>query len=145
MQQAVNGVVTTHTRDPLATAWFNFVTGTTTLVLIGAVAAAGGLRPRAVGAALPWWAWTGGLMGVLFIALAAWAVQHLPVLVFALVTVTTQLLLGVLLDALDPVSRALLGPQVLAGVGLALVASVWAALARRPRPRRQTQDAPAAG
>ncbi|MFK5690480.1 DMT family transporter [Ornithinimicrobium sp. LYQ92] len=142
VQQAFNGVVTTVSRDPLATAWFNFVTGTLTLVVLGGAAlVVGGQGPRAVDG-LPWWAWTGGMMGVLFIALAAWAVQHVSVLVFALVTVSTQLLVGLLTDAADPVSRALLGPQVLLGVGLALVASVGAALSR---PAQRARDLPGAG
>ncbi len=132
VQQALNGVVTTVSRAPVATAWVNFLTGTVTLVVIGAVVSGTGELPlRPVGPDLPWWAWTGGTMGIVFIALAAYAVTHLPVLVFALVTVTTQLAVGVGLDSLDPASRALLGPQVLVGVLLALVASVWAALARR--------------
>ncbi|GAA4882712.1 hypothetical protein GCM10025788_22950 [Serinicoccus chungangensis] len=142
VQQALNGVVTTVSRAPVATAWVNFLTGTLTLVLLGLVASlAGGLRPSPVGAGLPWWAWTGGVMGIVFIALAAYAVQHVPVLVFALVTITTQLVVGVLLDALDPVGRAALGPQLLLGVALALTASVWAALARPARGRRAPSPA----
>lgn len=145
VQQALNGVVTTVSRAPVATAWVNFLTGTLTLVLIGLVSsAAGGLRPSAVTPGLPWWAWTGGVMGIVFIALAAYAVQHLPVLVFALVTITTQLLVGVLLDALDPVGRAALGPQLLLGVLLALTASVWAALARTSPARRRGMSSAAA-
>ncbi|WP_130013052.1 DMT family transporter [Serinicoccus sediminis] len=144
VQQALNGVVTTVSRAPVATAWVNFLTGTLTLVLIGLVSsAAGGLRPSAVAPGLPWWAWTGGVMGIVFIALAAYAVQHLPVLVFALVTITTQLLVGMLLDALDPVGRAALGPQLLLGVLLALTASVWAALARPSRRRGVSSPAAA--
>lgn len=141
VQQGFNGVVTTVTRDPLATTWLNFLTGTCTLVLIGTVVAlAGGPGPQAAGADLPWWAWSGGMVGIGFIVLAAWAVQHLPVLVFVLVTVTTQLLVGVLLDLADPQSRELLGPQVLMGVALALVASVWAALARRGHGSRAPRE-----
>lgn len=133
VQQAYNGVVTTVSRDALATAWLNFFTGTSFLLVLGAVAwvVAGLPGPGPTVAALPWWAWVGGATGVVFIALAAWAMQHLPVLAFALVTVTTQLVVGVLLDLADPVARQALGPQVLAGVALALVASAWAAAARR--------------
>lgn len=80
---------------------------------------------------MPWWAWTGGALGIVFIVLSAWAVQHLPVLVFVLVTVTTQLLLGVVLDALAPGGAALWGTQLLLGVGIALLASGWAAVAQR--------------
>lgn len=132
VQQAFNGVLTTVSRDPLATAWFNFLTGSATLSVLGALTVSTvGRTPGPVGADLPWWAWTGGALGIVFIVLSAWAVQHLPVLVFVLVTVTTQLAVGVALDALAPGGTALLGPQLLLGVGIALVASVWAAVAQR--------------
>lgn len=138
-QQALNGVVTTVSRAPVATAWVNFLTGTLTLLLIGLVSSlAGGPAPQALSTGVPWWAWTGGVMGIVFIALAAFAVQHLPVLVFALVTVTTQLVVGVLLDLLDPAARQALGGQLLLGVMLALVGSVWAALARGRRASTPT-------
>lgn len=144
VQQAYNGVVTTVSRDAFATAWLNFFTGTVFLLALGAVSwvVAGLPGPGETLAALPWWAWVGGSLGVVFIALAAWAMQHLPVLAFVLVTVTTQLVVGVLLDLTDPVARQALGPQVLTGVALALVASVWAALARR-RGSRATSPGPA--
>ena len=44
---------------------------------------------------------------------------------------SATLAVGVALDALAPGGGALLGPQLLLGVGVTLVASVWAALARR--------------
>jgi transporter family-2 protein len=129
VQQAVNGRVTTVTRDPVATAWINFVVGTTALVLIGAVTVVRVGLPTSWAA--PWWAWCGGLCGVGFIALAAWAVQHSGVLLFGLVTITSQMLLALLLDLAGPATRDLVGPQMLTGVGITIVAACWAAIAAR--------------
>lgn len=80
VQYALNGRVTTVTRNPLATAWINFTVGTcTVLVAATAAMALGGLRWSGSWEA-PWWAWLGGVAGVVFIAGAAWAVQHTGVL-----------------------------------------------------------------
>lgn len=135
VQQAVNGLVTTVAGDPIPTAWLNFLTGTVVLVLL---AAARGLAGQPLGAPpgadpAPWWAWAGPVVGVAYIVLASWAMQHLPVLAFVLVTTTTQLLTGVVLDLLDPQATAL-APQLLLGVGMALTAAAWGALARRRSP-----------
>ncbi|ANS80475.1 Putative inner membrane protein [Serinicoccus hydrothermalis] len=135
VQQAFNGVVTVVGGAPLATAWVNFLTGTLTLLLVGgALALTQGVPLRAAGPDLPWWAWIGGVIGIGYIAAAAFAVQHLPVLVFVLVAVTTQLVVGILLDALSPAGATVLSPQVLLGVLLAVLASLWSALARERVP-----------
>ncbi|OLT41194.1 hypothetical protein BJF86_16085 [Serinicoccus sp. CNJ-927] len=132
VQQGFNGVVTVVGGAPLVTAWVNFLTGTLMLLALGGVMAATQDAPlRAAGSGLPWWVWTGGVIGIGYIAAAAFAVQHLPVLVFALVAVTTQLATGILIDALHPAADDVLGPRVVTGVLLAVLGAVWAALSRR--------------
>lgn len=129
VQQATNGQVTAHGRAPLTTAWLNFTTGTATLLLLLVVALLTGVR---IGAAAPaagtpsWWAWTGGLVGIAFIALAAWAVQHVGVLVFGLVTVAGQLLVALLVDLLVPATRDRVGVGALVGVLVVLAGAVLA-------------------
>ena len=135
VQQGFNGVLTVVGGAPLATAWVNFLTGTLMLLALGGVVAATQDAPlRAAGSGLPWWVWTGGVIGIGYIAAAAFAVQHLPVLVFALVAVTTQLAAGILIDALHPAADDVLGPRVVTGVLLAVLGAVWAALSRRRVP-----------
>jgi bacterial/archaeal transporter family-2 protein len=143
LQQAVNGRVGAASGQPLVSAWVNFAVGTTVLVLLAVPVLATGGAPT--GWAAPWWAWTGGGMGLAFITLAAWAVQHIQLLTFALVTVTSQLTGGVLLDLVQPETRAALGPQVLLGVAVTLVAAVWSALAARAAARRRRTAVPAPG
>lgn len=140
VQQACNGLVTTVTRDPWPTAWLNFLTGTFTLLLVAGLPWWFMRADNTPGATAPggdpqWWMFAGGPVGVVFIVLAAWAVQHLPVLVFGLVSVSTQLLGGLLMDLLDPRAVAM-SPQVLAGMLLALTASVAAAVGRARSARR---------
>lgn len=134
MQQALNATLTvTSTRDALASSWVNFVMGSGLLLLIGAVPVvlAG---PDVWGqlSAAPAWAWWGGLCGVTFIALAAWAVPHTGVLLFALVSITSQLASGLVLDLLDP-RRPTPGAGLVAGLTLTvLAAALVAGAARRP-------------
>ena len=67
-----------------------------------------------------WWLYMGGPIGVLFSALAAWAVRGVGVLVFGLLTIAGQLTGSVLLDTLLPTGTAPLGwPQ---WTGLLLIA-----------------------
>lgn len=128
VQQAVNGRVTTITGAPTATAWVNFLMGSSTLLVLGTVPVWLGGWPTAWGSVPPW-AWWGGLCGVCFIALAAWAVQHSGVLLFGLVTITSQLAVALVLDLLNPATRDRVGLQMLLGVTVTVVAAMSAARA----------------
>lgn len=131
VQYALNGQVTTITRNALATAWINFTVGTCTVVVAAAAATAlGHVRwPESWDA--PWWAWLGGLFGVVFIAGAAWAVQHTGVLVYALVAVTSQIGVGLALDLSNPAASDRIGPQFLIGVTLTVLGATGAGAAAR--------------
>lgn len=134
VQQATNAQVTTVTGAVAPTAWLNFLTGTTTLLLVGVVPVWRAGWPSGWGS-VPSWAWWGGLCGVAFIGLAAWAVQHSGVLLFGLVTITSQLAVALVLDLLDPATRDRVGLQMLLGIAVTVVAAVGvaraAAVARR--------------
>lgn len=140
VQQAVNGQVSTVTRDSWATAWVNFAAGSTTLLLIGAVPVWRSGWPTDW--AVPAWAWWGGLCGVGFIALAAWAVQHTGVLLFGLVTITSQMALALVLDLAHPATRDQVDAQMLAGVVITVVAAAGAGLSARRARLRSLQLAP---
>ncbi|WP_165700031.1 DMT family transporter [Ornithinimicrobium ciconiae] len=134
VQQATNARITTISGDSSVTAFINFTTGSVLLVLIGAWTVLPAGVPDLSG--IPWWAWPGGVLGVLFIVLAAWAVMHSGVLLFALVTITSQMGTGVVLDLLAPATRDAVGVQMLVGVALTVLAAAWAALARARSRRR---------
>ena len=138
LQYAFNGRVTVAAGTPTVTAWVNFTVGTVTVVLIGSLAAAAGVVASPGSVQGPWWEWTGGLCGVLFITGAAWAVQHTGVLVFGLLAVTSQVGVGVALDLTNPAVSGLIGPQVVVGISLAVSGSALAgfAAARSARRRR---------
>jgi transporter family-2 protein len=140
-QQAVNGRVGTAARDDgpawagmLPTALVNFVVGTAALVLVTAVEIALRGLPRPL-PAQPW-LYLGGLLGVLFIGVAAVIVPITGVLLLGLGTVAGQLVGALLLDLFLPSGNGQLTATTLIGTALTLVAVTVIALPWRRRPRR---------
>lgn len=137
VQQAINGRVGATARNAWTAAWVNFTLGT---VMLGvALGVAWGLTEFDPGAlpAGPWWLYLGGTIGVLFIAAAAWVVQRLGVLLFALLAITGQLTGALLLDWLAPAAGVTFHLTLVAGVVLAAVAvAVGSLSAWAPRLRR---------
>lgn len=136
VQQAFNGRIARVTGQPTPSTLINFMVGTTVLaMLFGGTWAATGAWPVALGGA-PWWAYLGGALGVVFIAIAAWVVPITGVLVFAVLSVAGQLSSALLLDVIAPTSGTILGWQLVLGVALAFIA---VGIAARGRP---TQSRP---
>lgn len=139
VQQAINGRVGAAARNAWTAAWINFTLGT--VMLAAALGLAWGLTDLDPGAlpAGPWWLYAGGAIGVLFIATAAWVVQRLGVLLFALLAITGQLTGALILDWLAPADGITFHATLVAGVLLAAVAvavgslSTWAPRLRRAR------------
>lgn len=110
LQQAFSGRVSTATREPIVAAWVNFTLGTALLLLALAVSVmVGWVQPGALPAG-PWWLYLGGVVGAIFIAVAAWVAARAGVLVLALLSIAGQLTSSLGLDALflDGVDLALI-------------------------------------
>lgn len=127
-QQAVNGRVAV-VGGPLPTALNNFVVGTGTLlvVLLASLAAPGtwsGLVPA------PWWLYSGGVIGCVFIAAAAVLVRVHGVLVLGLCTIAGQVVMSLMLDATTGVrlTATTVAGAVVALLGVGIVA--WASAPR---------------
>jgi transporter family-2 protein len=129
-QQAINGRVTVESGQPLAATWINFALGTFLLVGIFVVSLllGGEVAPFSGGHAL---LYTGGLIGLVFIALAAWAVTRIGVLVTSLLAIAGQLSSALVLDLVLPTPGAQVSAGLIIGVALAFVAVVVGAR-RRP-------------
>ena len=137
VQQAINGRVGAAAGNAFSAAWVNFALG---CVLLGAAFGVASVLTSYSPNALPtgpWWIYLGGAIGVLYIATAAWVVQQLGVLLFALTAITGQLTGALLLDALLPTPGATFHVTLVIGVVLAAVAvavgAIPALLARRQR------------
>lgn len=121
VQGAINGRVSVVAHSPLSASWVNFVVGTTLLlVVLGFRTATGG--PPLTTASQPWWLYTGGAIGVLFVATAAFVIAHLGVLLFTLCQIAGQVVGAVVLDLVVPVGGEHVSVWTLAGAALTLLA-----------------------
>ncbi|BCJ54059.1 membrane protein [Actinoplanes sp. NBRC 14428] len=132
-QQAVNGHVRTVSGSALVASLINFITGTAVLVLAYAVSA----LLRGVPSTLPsgpWWLYSGGMVGIVFIAVGAAVVRWTGVLLLGLGMIAGQVTGALLIDAVVPSDAGRPGWNTVVGAALTLVAVAVAVLpARRGR------------
>jgi transporter family-2 protein len=117
-QQAANGQVRRVSASVAVASLVSFAGGTVALVVVAALR--GDLSP----ASWPttWWLYVGGLLGAIYIALAAASVSRLGVLRLSLATVAGQLAGAVVLDVVWPAPGTSLHATTVAGAVLTLVA-----------------------
>lgn len=124
-QSAVNGLVRSAAQHALTATFFNFLVGTVVLVIAAAVSIGISGWPE------HWpsdpWYYTGGAVGVVFIAIASVLVRTAGVLLLSMSNVAGQLLASVAFEAVAPFAGGL-SAGLLAGVAVALVAVFIAAI-----------------
>jgi transporter family-2 protein len=130
VQGAINGRVSMISGQPLSAAFLNFlfgfiVLGTTLGISIGFMGK--GLSGVMVA---PWWAYLGGIIGIVFISIAAWSVPIIGVLMFALLSISGQLVGSMALDFFAPTPGSEITSSLIIGVLLAFVAVGVTALNR---------------
>ena len=140
-QQAINGRVAAVARQPVSAGFVNFSLG---FVMLGAILGIAWAVSEADPGPLPtgpWWIYSGGAVGVAFIVTAAWVVQRLGVLLFALLTIGGQLLGALVLDIVAPTAGNWVHATLIVGVFVAALAvavgslPAWRSHARRmPHP-----------
>ncbi|MFM7874889.1 MAG: DMT family transporter, partial [Actinomycetota bacterium] len=83
----------------------------------------------------PWWIYTGGILGVTYIAFSALIVQHLGVLTFTLYSVGGQLIGALVLDLYLPSEGISVSWYLVSGIALTYVGVIigGANQARRAR------------
>jgi len=124
VQRALNGQINEFANESFATSLLNFIMGTVFLLVFLLFLAGGAalLSPAENGFSLsslptgPWWIYTGGVIGVIYIAFTALIVQHLGVLIFTVLSVGGQLLGSLIVD--------LFHPETSGGVGAALITGI---------------------
>ena len=135
VQRALNGQINEYSGDSYTTSLLNFITGTSFLVifiLILTLLGRNDLQPLPSG---PWWIYTGGIIGVIYIAFPALIVQHLGVLTFTLYSVGGQLFGSLILDLYLPSEGITVSWYLVTGIALTYVGVVvgGATQARRAR------------
>ena len=118
VQRALNGQINEHSQQSFTTSLLNFAMGTSFLLilLIFAIAIGGmELSPLPAG---PWWIYTGGVIGVIYIAFTSTIVQHLGVLTFTLISVGGQLVGSLLIDLFSPTKGVQISVYLVTGIVL---------------------------
>lgn len=133
-QQAINGRLAQAAGSPLAAALVNFIVGFTALAVVALIWEVTDDTQVTLPPA-PWdqpLLWLGGPLGVTFVAVAAYTVKGLGVLLFSLLSIVGQLIGGVLIDVVRPVAGATpLNWTTVSAVLLLAVATGLASLGRR--------------
>ena len=136
VQRALNGKINEHTHQSYSTSLLNFITGTSCLGILLLVQI---LTSDTQLVALPtnnFWMYSGGVIGVLYIAFAATVVQHLGVLTFTLFSVGGQLIASIFLDIFSPSSGTHVGIYLITGIAMTyigvIVGGVSSSRVRKP-------------
>lgn len=120
LQAPTNARLATAVASPVNAAFVSFAVGTAALGILAAVLHT---RPDiTVAKGLPWYAWIGGLYGVVFVVAATWAVPRLGVAMTITLMVAGQLMLSLILDHFGAlgVPQAPISLTRLAGVALVI-------------------------
>ena len=113
IQQGLNGRVNAVATRPLATAWLNFATGAVVVVIALLINLASGAKISP----LPnnFWVYTGGSLGLIFVAVSAYIIQHLGVLNFVILNIAGQLVGDVVIDWIVPAKAGSLNGYLIFG------------------------------
>lgn len=118
VQRAMNGQINEHSHQSFATSFLNFIMGTSFLVFLLALLAIFGSTKIVSVPAGPWWMYTGGVIGVVYIAFTSTIVQHLGVLTFTLFSVGGQLVGSLLIDLYSPTDGVHVSIYLVTGIAM---------------------------
>ena len=133
VQRALNGQINESTQQSFTTSLLNFIMGTTFLVIFLGL---GMLINRAEIVSLPagpWWMYTGGTIGIIYIAFTSTIVQHLGVLTFTLISVGGQLVGSLLIDFYSPTEGVNVSAYLVTGIVMTYVGVIVGGVGNLPR------------
>ena len=116
VQRALNGQINEHSNQSFTTSFLNFFMGTTFLFIFLLILIAVGLTEFVPLPSGPWWIYTGGVLGVIYIAFTSTIVQHLGVLTFTLFSVGGQLVGSLLIDLYSPTDGVNVSAYLVTGI-----------------------------
>jgi transporter family-2 protein len=118
VQRALNGEINEYSHQSFTTSLLNFIMGTSFLLLLiiaGIIVGKCHLTPLPIG---PWWIYTGGTIGVIYIAFTSTIVQHLGVLTFTLFSVGGQLVGSLIIDLVSPTDGVSVSAYLVTGIAM---------------------------
>jgi transporter family-2 protein len=139
VQRALNGEINEYSHQSFATSLLNFATGATFLLLVIITAVIIGIVDLSPLPAGPWWIYTGGVIGVIYIAFTSTIVQHLGVLTFTLFSVGGQLAGSLIIDLVSPTDGVSVSAYLVTGLAMTYVGVIAGGVgsSRVKKPQRQ--------
>jgi transporter family-2 protein len=122
IQQAINGRIGITAGNAFSSTWFNFAFGTSALLAASFTQVFWGDMQVTTLPSDSWWVYTGGIVGVAYIAMSVWVVPKVGVLIFVLISISGQLTGALFLDLFMPTSGTVITPTLFIGVGLTFLA-----------------------
>ena len=105
-----------YSHQSFTTSLLNFIMGTAFLVILLFMLIALGPTELVPLPAGPWWIYTGGTIGVIYIAFTSTIVQHLGVLTFTLFSVGGQLVGSLVIDLISPTNGVNVSAYLVTGI-----------------------------
>ncbi len=139
IQRALNGRINESSHQSYTTSLLNFAMGTTILVVIltaVTLTSSQKLSPLPAG---PWWIYTGGVIGVIYIAFTSRIVQHLGVLTFTLFSVGGQLVGSLLIDLISPTHGVHVSWYLVLGIAMTYLGVIAGGVSNLPTLRLRKQ------
>ena len=121
VQRALNGQINEHSHQSFTTSLLNFITGTSFLVILILAGVALGKNELSPLPAGPWWIYTGGVIGAIYIAFTSTIVQHLGVLTFTLFSVGGQLAGSLIIDLVSPTDGVSVSAYLITGLAMTYI------------------------
>ena len=121
VQRAMNGQINEYSHQSFTTSLLNFIMGTTFLVIFLSILVLINSEELVPLPAGPWWIYTGGVIGVIYIAFTSTIVQHLGVLTFTLFSVGGQLVGSLLIDLYSPTDGVQVSMYLVTGIAMTYV------------------------
>lgn len=135
IQRALNGKINIYSGQHWTTSLLNFIMGTTFLLLLTAILIPTGHYEFASLPASPWWIYTGGVLGVIYIAYSATIVQHLGVLASTLLSVGGNLFGALLIDWLAPAHGVRISAWLIGGICLSFLGVIVGGVSSQQQKR----------
>lgn len=139
VQRALNGQINQYSQQSFTTSFLNFIMGTSFLFIFLNILVAVGPTEFVPLPAGPWWIYTGGVIGVIYIAFTSTIVQHLGVLTFTLFSVGGQLVGSLLIDLYSPTDGVQVSVYLVTGIVMTYFGVVVGGVNNSQARKRLTQ------
>jgi transporter family-2 protein len=135
IQRALNGKINIYSGQHWTTSLLNFIMGTGFLLILTAILIPTGHYEFKALPATPLWIYTGGVLGVIYIAYSATIVQQLGVLASTLLSVGGNLFGALLIDWLFPAHGVKVSAWLVAGIALSFAGVIVGGVSSQQQKR----------